>query len=202
MSETADILEGLDGPAALFSADGRMAAANSAFMELGEIYAALALLEPGERRETPWRDGSTLIWRARSVRGGRRLVTAEAGTLTGPASRERYLAALSHELRTPLNGVLGMAGLLSRTRLDADQRSYVSALEASGEHLLSLVNDVLDLAKLESGTMDLEPQPVDLDRLLQGVAELLSPRAHQKGADDLPDRVGGPHRTSGNDYLE
>lgn len=181
MSDIADVLEGLDGPAALFTEEGRMAAANSRFMALGETFAALAWLEPGERRETAWKDGATLVWRSRTVRGGRRLVVGEAGAVASPASRERYLAALSHELRTPLNGVLGMAGLLGRTRLDADQKSYVAALKDSGEHLLSLVNDVLDLAKLESGAVDLEPHPVDLERLLQGVAELLSPRAHEKG---------------------
>ncbi|MEI9965779.1 MAG: histidine kinase dimerization/phospho-acceptor domain-containing protein [Caulobacteraceae bacterium] len=71
--------------------------------------------------------------------------------------RDQFLALLSHELRTPLNGVLGMAGLLARTRLDAHQRAYVAALQESGEHLLGLVNDVLDLAKLESGGF--EPHP-------------------------------------------
>lgn len=101
-----------------------------------------------------------------------------------PAARgagDTLLAALSHELRTPLNGVLGMAGLLARTRLDGDQRSYVAALQDCGEHLLGLVNEVLDLAKIESGGFELHAAPVDLERLLQGAAELLSPRAHAKG---------------------
>ena len=98
------------------------------------------------------------------------------------AGREdQLLAALSHELRTPLNGVLGMAGLLARTRLDAAQRTYLTALQESGEHLLGLVNDVLDLAKLDSGGFDLNPAPMDVEELLQSVAELLSPRAHAKG---------------------
>ena len=101
---------------------------------------------------------------------------------TAIAGREdQLLAALSHELRTPLNGVLGMAGLLARTRLDAAQRSYLTALQESGEHLLGLVNDVLDLAKLDSGGFDLNPAPMDVEELLQSVAELLSPRAHAKG---------------------
>lgn len=97
------------------------------------------------------------------------------------ASGETLLAALSHELRTPLNGVLGMAGLLARTRLDEAQKSYVAALQECGEHLLGLVNEVLDLAKIESAGFELHPAPVDLERLLQGAAELLSPRAHAKG---------------------
>ena len=96
-------------------------------------------------------------------------------------SDEMILAALSHEFRTPLNGVLGMARLLARTRLDAAQRSYVTALEQSGEHLLGLVNQVLDLARLQSGRIELRPGLVDLEPLLQGVTEILSPRAHAKG---------------------
>ena len=96
-------------------------------------------------------------------------------------SDEMILASLSHEFRTPLNGVLGMARLLAGTRLDAAQRSYVAALEQSGEHLLGLVNQVLDLARLQAGGLELRLAPVDLERLLQGVAEIMSPRAHAKG---------------------
>lgn len=84
-------------------------------------------------------------------------------------------------MRTPLNGVLGMAGLLASTPLDPTQRAYVQALRDSGEHLLGLVNDILDYAKLEAGGITLEPAPVDLELLLQGVCELLSPRAHAGG---------------------
>jgi CheY-like chemotaxis protein len=98
-----------------------------------------------------------------------------------PLSNHAPLAALSHEFRTPLNGVLGMARLLEGTRLTAEQRSYVAALKQSGDHLLALVNDVLDLAKLEAGTLTLNPALTRIDQLLQTVAELLSPRAHDKG---------------------
>ncbi|MCR5878062.1 response regulator [Phenylobacterium sp. J367] len=91
------------------------------------------------------------------------------------------LASLSHEFRTPLNGVLGMARLLEGTRLTAEQRAYASALRESGEHLLNLVNDVLDFAKLGEGAIELHPHPVDVEALLQGVCELLSPRAREKG---------------------
>ena len=91
------------------------------------------------------------------------------------------LASLSHEFRTPLNGVLGMARLLQGTRLTGEQRAYVSALHDSGEHLLALVNDVLNFAKLGAGQLDLHPGPTPLEPLLQGVAELLSPRARERG---------------------
>jgi CheY-like chemotaxis protein len=106
-------------------------------------------------------------------------VSLESDDLIRP--REPVLALLSHEMRTPLNGVLGMAGLLAATKLDATQQAYLSALRDSGELLLGLVNDILDLAKLDSRPLELEPVDVDVERLLQGVCELLSPRAYAAG---------------------
>ena len=91
------------------------------------------------------------------------------------------LASLSHEFRTPLNGVLGMARLLESTRLTAEQRAYAAAIRDSGEHLLTLVNDVLDFAKLGAGKVDLHATDVDVEDLLRGVTELLSPKAREKG---------------------
>src|SRR3954470_18119309 len=91
------------------------------------------------------------------------------------------LASLSHEFRTPLNGVLGMARLLDGTRLTAEQKSYVAALRESGEHLLGLVNDVLDFARLGEGRVEVHPAAFEIEDLLRQVAELMSPRAHEKG---------------------
>ncbi len=96
-------------------------------------------------------------------------------------ARERVLATLSHEIRTPLNGVLGMAGLLADTKLDATQTAYLKTLRDCGEHLLALVNDVLDYAKLDAQPVRLETAATDIDALLQGVCELLSPRAYAAG---------------------
>ena len=93
------------------------------------------------------------------------------------------LASMSHELRTPLNGVIGMARLLEGTRLSAEQRDYVAALRESGDHLLTLVNDVLDFAKLGAGRVELHPEPTDVEALLRGVAELVSPRGREKGVE-------------------
>jgi CheY-like chemotaxis protein len=93
------------------------------------------------------------------------------------------LASLSHEFRTPLNGVLGMSRLLESTRLTAEQRAYAAAIRDSGEHLLTLVNDVLDFAKLGAGRIDLHPSEVEVSGLLRGVCELLSPRAYEKGVE-------------------
>ncbi|MDB5446751.1 MAG: sensor histidine kinase/response regulator [Phenylobacterium sp.] len=90
------------------------------------------------------------------------------------------LASLSHEFRTPLNGVLGMARLLEGTQLTAEQRAYAKALRESGQHLLTLVNDLLDFAKLGAGTVELGLGPVDVEDMLRSVCELLSPRAGEK----------------------
>jgi CheY-like chemotaxis protein len=96
-------------------------------------------------------------------------------------AREELLRHMSHELRTPLNGVIGMLGLLARTRLDGAQRSYLQTARDSADHLLGLVNDILDFARIEAGRLELETDAVDVERVVQGVAELLSPKAHEKG---------------------
>ena len=181
MAKAADILEGWSRPALVIDAKGRLGAANVLFHGIDVPVERLAYLRPGERLQTPDEGRGSWVWRAVALPEGERLIMADPGEMDTLDGRERYLAALSHELRTPLNGVLGMAGLLAETRLDADQKTYVQALRESGQHLLNLVNDVLDLAKLESSQIDLEPAPVDVEHLLQSVCELLSPRAREKG---------------------
>ena len=96
-------------------------------------------------------------------------------------AREDFFKLMSHEIRTPLNGVMGMLSLLSRTHLSPDQASYIATARDSGEHLLTLVNDLLDYARIDAGKIELETAQVDLEPLLQSVAELLSPRAHANG---------------------
>ncbi|HEX3919999.1 MAG TPA: ATP-binding protein, partial [Caulobacteraceae bacterium] len=107
--------------------------------------------------------------------------------MTDPATPHgiphEHLAALSHEFRTPLNGVIGMARLLDGTRLTAEQRSYVGALIESGEHLLGLVNDILDYARLGAGKTELAMSAVAPEDLLRQVCELLSPKAHEKNVE-------------------
>ena len=95
----------------------------------------------------------------------------------------QQLATLSHEFRTPLNGVLGMTRLLDGTDLSPEQRSYVAALKESGDHLLGLINDVLDLARLGADKLELDPAPMEVENLLRQVAELMSPKAHEKGVE-------------------
>lgn len=104
---------------------------------------------------------------------------AQEGGAT-PVSIEE-LAGLSHEFRTPLNGVLGLARLLEATPLTGEQRSYVDALRESGEHLLGLVNQLLDFARLGASAIEVQSDEVALEDLLRGVCELTAPRASEKG---------------------
>ena len=111
-----------------------------------------------------------------------------------PRVSAEQLASLSHEFRTPLNGVLGMARLLEGTSLTQEQRAYVAALRESGEHLLGLVNDVLDFARLGADKIELHPTTFEVESLLRSVCELLSPRAQEKGLEiawAAPAGIGG-----------
>ncbi|WP_435994207.1 response regulator [Brevundimonas sp. LjRoot202] len=107
--------------------------------------------------------------------------TIKADAPVAEGAEQQFLRLMSHEMRTPLNGVIGMLGLLSRTRLDGAQRAYLDAARSSAEHLLGLVNDLLDYARIEAALLELDSAPVDLEGLVRGVAELLSPKAHDKG---------------------
>lgn len=96
-------------------------------------------------------------------------------------AKAEFLASMSHEKRTPMNAILGMSELLGETALGPEQRKYLKIMNDNGSALLSLINDILNLAKIESGQMRLENAPFNLERLLDGMAETFGPRAHEKG---------------------
>ena len=103
-------------------------------------------------------------------------------------AKTRFLATLGHEVRTPMTGVLGMSELLLGTPLDEKQRGYTHAIQNAGSHLLRLVNDALDIARIEAGKLELQQQDFDLRALVDEVVGLSAPMAEQRGlgfADDI-----------------
>jgi PAS domain S-box-containing protein len=126
------------------------------------------------------------------------LQSAHLKSETASESKSRFLATVSHEVRTPLNGILGMAELLKDTHLSLEQRTYVDAMKTSGEALLSLIDEILDFSRIESGRLDLVECEFDLCALVESVVELLAPRAQGKGieiaasiAPHIPQKVMG-----------
>ena len=115
------------------------------------------------------------LWRLKEAASARD--RAEAAS----EAKSRFLTTMSHEIRTPISGILGMADLLREASLDPENASYVEAIRSSGRALIALIDEILDLAKIEAGRFDLIVETVDLRRLTEGVVELLAPRAQSKG---------------------
>ena len=117
-------------------------------------------------------------------------------------SKSDFLAQMSHEIRTPMNAIIGMAELLWETSLSVEQRQYVRIFRRAGLSLLNLLNDILDISKIESGHIELEVIDFDLGEVLDKVCELLAVRAHEKRLElacrimpDVPATVrGDPNR--------
>ncbi|QJX45939.1 response regulator [Hymenobacter taeanensis] len=117
-------------------------------------------------------------------------------------AKQTFVATMSHEIRTPLHGVMGLAGLLRKGPLSEEQEDYVEMIQSSTENLLVIINDILDYAKIESGTISLESIPFDILKTVQDAARSLSFKIAEKGLllhivnlnDKLPQAQGDPFR--------
>src|SRR5471030_95158 len=130
------------------------------------------------------------------------LQQAKATAERSEESKSDFLASMSHEIRTPMNAIMGIADLLAKTALSTEQDKYVQIFRRAGDNLLNLINDILDLSKVEASQLELERTGFSLNELLEKVMEMVSLRAQEKGlalvcevAPNVPtDLVGDPTR--------
>ena len=123
----------------------------------------------------------TVLWQVQAFEQAQ-LKKSKAVADTANRAKSEFLANMSHELRTPLNGILGCAQILLRSKgLPEPQQYHVNIIEQCGSHLLTLINDILDLSKIEARKLELYPQDVHFPSFLQSIAEISQIRAEQKG---------------------
>ncbi|MCC2545574.1 PAS domain-containing protein [Hymenobacter sp. BT175] len=141
------------------------------------LFQSYLVQEPGT---TPYVIGTSQDITER-VLAERELKLAKAAAEAASQAKENFLANMSHEIRTPMNGILGYANLLAKTRLDAQQQAHLKIIRSSGQHLLSVINDVLDMAKITSGKLELDQQSFNLCDSMAQAVQPLALQAAEKG---------------------
>lgn len=161
----------------------------------GRIFTVVLLLDITDRKEAEWELVRTIQQLEEAVKRANRLaVEAESAN----RAKSQFLANMSHEIRTPINGVIGMLSLLLDTELNPMQKKYAEIAASSSETLLTIINEILDLSKIESEKFQLESYDFDLAKVIQGVVEMLSLKAERKSVallaeidEDVPRQLKG-----------
>ncbi|HRT55893.1 MAG TPA: response regulator [Candidatus Paceibacterota bacterium] len=117
------------------------------------------------------------------TQANRELLAARVAAEASARAKSDFLASMSHEIRTPMNGIIAMAGLLRETPLNNEQQGYVETIYSSSESLLTIVNDILDYSRIESGRLELEQAPFDLRTCIEDALDLMGVRAAEKKLD-------------------